>query len=530
LSETTEYSLLRWIVLLPLLGALAHGVSLGLLRRRMSPAVTVAVSCGSVALSFFLTFLALLELINQQGKAPVLHDGLFTWIGTGQFSAEAALLFDPLSAVMALIITGVGLLIHIYSVGYMEDDPRDDGGFQRFFAYLNLFTFSMLVLVLADNLLLLFLGWEGVGLCSYLLIGFWYSDERHAYAGSKAFIVNRIGDFGFLVGTLLLFWALAEQGQAAIAFLDIQEAFPTIAEQRVRLPETLEAIFGLPNIALPTLIGLCFFLAAAGKSAQFPLYVWLPDAMSGPTPVSALIHAATMVTAGVYLMCRLSFLLVEADGAMQIIAWVGAFTALLGAIIAIAQSDIKKILAYSTVSQLGFMFLAIGCGAFSAAIFHVVTHAFFKALLFLAAGSVILALHHEQDTDRMGGLAQHLPFTHWSFLIGVLAITGFPFTSGFFSKDEILLSAHLARVAGHETLHLLALFTSFLTAFYMFRLYFKVFWGEARHDLNTTLYEPQLAVLGPVVILAFLAGVGGWLGPSAALNPFPVDAANSPGS
>ncbi|HEU4427800.1 MAG TPA: NADH-quinone oxidoreductase subunit L, partial [Myxococcota bacterium] len=431
---------------------------------------------------------------------------------------------DPLSAVMILVVTGVGSLIHIYSIGYMDDDHREDRGYARFFCYLNLFTFSMLMLVLGDNLLLMFLGWEGVGLCSYLLIGFWYQDRWNAYCGSKAFIVNRIGDFGFLIGLFLLFWSLSDAGQAAIAFRDIRAAFPAIAEQTVQLPQWLSFLPGFPEWKLATLIGLCFFVGAAGKSAQLPLYVWLPDAMAGPTPVSALIHAATMVTAGVYMVSRMSFLYAEAPGASAFIAWTGAITALFAATIAIAQTDIKKVLAYSTVSQLGFMFLAAGCGAFGAAMFHVVTHAFFKALLFLAAGSVILAMHHEQDTDKMGGLRKLLPITHKVFGFGVLAIAGFPFMSGFFSKDEILLSARLSHVPGHEALYAIALGTAGITAFYMARLYFRTFLGESRVSAQARahVHEPANTVTYPLIVLALLAIFGGWMGPSAALNPDPL--------
>jgi NADH-quinone oxidoreductase subunit L len=370
----------------------------------------------------------------------------------------------------------------------------------------------------------MFLGWEGVGLCSYLLIGFWYSDRWNAYCGSKAFIVNRIGDFGFLIGLLLLFWSLSDAGHAAIAFRDIRAAFPAIAEQTVQLPQWLSFLPGFPEWRLATLIGLCFFVGAAGKSAQIPLYVWLPDAMAGPTPVSALIHAATMVTAGVYMVSRMSFLYAEAPGASAFIAWTGAITALFSATIAIAQTDIKKVLAYSTVSQLGFMFLAAGCGAFGAAMFHVVTHAFFKALLFLAAGSVILAMHHEQDTDKMGGLRKLLPITHKVFGFGVLAIAGFPFMSGFFSKDEILLSARLSHVPGHEALYAIALGTAGITAFYMARLYFRTFLGESRAPAQARahVHEPASTVTYPLIVLALLAIFGGWMGPSAALNPDPL--------
>jgi NADH-quinone oxidoreductase subunit L len=529
--EAQPFPLLRWIVLLPLLAATVHGVSLALLRRPLGRSATIALSVGAPAVAFAIAFYALLRLIALPAEERVLGDLLYTWIGAGSFSADAAFLFDPLSAVMTLVVTGVGTLIHVYSVGYMDDDHREDRGFQRFFCYLNLFLFSMLVLVLGDNLALMFLGWEGVGLCSYLLIGFWFADRWNAYCGSKAFIVNRIGDFGFLLGIFLLFWSLAEMDAATVNFRELTEALPRIADQTVTLPGWLSFLPGAPTWRLTTLIGLCFFLGAAGKSAQIPLYIWLPDAMAGPTPVSALIHAATMVTAGVYMVCRMSFLYAEAPGASAVIAWTGAATAIFAALIAIAQTDIKKVLAYSTVSQLGYMFLAAGVGAYSAAIFHVVTHAFFKALLFLGAGAVILAMHHEQDTDKMGGLRPLIPWTHRWFAIGVAAIAGFPFLSGFYSKDEILLSAYLAHdVPGHSALYAIALATAGITAFYMCRLHFRTFLGKSRVDpeVKSHIHEPNQWILAPLAVLGVLSIFGGFLGPSAALNIVPgVDPAHS---
>jgi NADH-quinone oxidoreductase subunit L len=519
--EATQSDWIRWVPLLPLIGAVVHGVLLAFLRKPLSRMLTIALSCGSVIAAFVLSIVLVSDLTQLPPGARVMTDTMFTWIGTANFSADAAFLLDPLSAVMILVVTGVGSLIHIYSIGYMDDDHREDKGFARFFCYLNLFTFSMLMLVLGDNLLLMFLGWEGVGVCSYLLIGFWYADKWNAYCGSKAFIVNRIGDFGFLLGLFLLFWSLTDAGHAAIAFRDIRAAFPAIAEQTVALPQWLSFLPGFPEWKLATLIGLCFFVGAAGKSAQLPLYVWLPDAMAGPTPVSALIHAATMVTAGVYMVARMSFVYAEAEGASAFVAWTGAITALFAATIAIAQTDIKKVLAYSTVSQLGFMFVAAGCGAFGAAMFHVVTHAFFKALLFLGAGAVILAMHHEQDTDKMGGLRKLLPWTHKVFLVGVLAIAGTPFFSGFFSKDEILLAARLSHVPGHAALYAIMLGTAGLTAFYMFRLHFRTFFGESRAsaEVRAHVHEPGTVVIAPLVILALASIFGGFLGPAAALNP-----------
>jgi NADH-quinone oxidoreductase subunit L len=502
--------LLRWIPALPLLGALVHGVGLGLMRRDMPRGLVVAISCGAPIAAFVVTCMAFAQMLGGTGESHVLVDEVFTWIGSGRVSAEMGFSFDSLTAIMCLIVTGVGSLIHIYSVGYMDDDHRDDGGFQRFFAYLNLFLCAMLLLVLGDNLLVLFLGWEGVGLCSYLLIGFWYGDRWNAYCGMKAFVVNRIGDFGFLIGIFLLLWSLGDA--ATLNFVELKAALPTIVEQTVSVPGWLP---GPETWRLTTLIGLCFFLGACGKSAQIPLYTWLPDAMAGPTPVSALIHAATMVTAGVYMVCRMSFLYVEAPGASAVIAWTGAATALFAATMAIAQTDIKKVLAYSTVSQLGYMFLAAGCGAYGAAIFHVGTHAFFKALLFLGSGAVIMAMHHEQDTDKMGGLRKWLPVTHGVFLIAVLAIAGFPPFSGFFSKDEILLSAYAAhQIPGHQWLWAIGLVTAAITAFYMWRLHFRTFYGECRADAETQhhIKEVGWVVLGPLVVLAVFSFGAGFLG------------------
>jgi NADH-quinone oxidoreductase subunit L len=391
----------------------------------------------------------------------------------------------------------------------MDDDHREDKGFQRFFCYLNLFMFSMLVLVLADNVVLMFLGWEGVGLCSYLLIGFWYADRYNAFCGAKAFVVNRIGDFGFLVGIFLLFSALAEAGAPVTNFREIAAAAGSLREATIAVPAWLP--FG-PTWPVVEVVAICFFLGACGKSAQIPLHVWLPDAMAGPTPVSALIHAATMVTAGVYMVCRLSFLYAAAPAASALVAWTGGLTALFAATIAIAQTDIKKVLAYSTVSQLGYMFLAAGCGGYSAAIFHLGTHAFFKALLFLGSGAVILAMHHEQDVRRMGGLKRWIPRTHLVFLVGVAAIIGVPGFSGFFSKDEILVWA--SRAPGGLWLYWIGLGTAGLTAFYMVRLHCLTFYGECRAPLGVRehIHEVGPLLLWPLYGLAFFSIFSGLFG------------------
>jgi len=509
-----ETHVLRWIVFLPLLAAIYHGLAIGLVRRSSDRRLVAVLSCGAVIGSFVLSCVALGKLVQiPRGPTRILFDDVYTWIGAGvsstRFSAEFGFQLDPLSTVMILIVTFVGALIHIYSIGYMEDDHRDDKGFQRFFCYLNLFMFSMLVLVLADNVVLMFLGWEGVGLCSYLLIGFWYTDRHNAYCGSKAFIVNRIGDFAFLIGIFLLFSALAAAGSPVTTFREIAAAFDGIREATIAVPAWLP--FG-PEWPVVEVVAICFFIGACGKSAQLPLYVWLPDAMAGPTPVSALIHAATMVTAGVYMVCRFSFLYAAAPGASALVAWTGGLTALLAATIAIAQTDIKKVLAYSTVSQLGYMFLAAGCGGYSAAIFHLGTHAFFKALLFLGSGAVILAMHHEQDIRRMGGLKRLIPRTQWVFLIGVLAIAGFPGFSGFFSKDEILVWA--TQAPGGLWLYRIALGTAGLTAFYMVRLHCLTFLGEFRVAPNAReqVHEVGSVMLWPLYVLAFFSIFSGLFG------------------
>lgn len=412
---------------------------------------------------------------------------LFTWMGTSLFKIDFGFLLDPLSAVMVMVVTGVGTLIHFYSIGYMRSDP----GFSRYFAYLNLFLFFMLLLVLGENLVVLFVGWEGVGLCSYLLIGFWFTDPEKASAGKKAFVVNRIGDFGFLIGLFLILFAFTSQSQSSdLSFFSY--AFMA-AHKEIFLP-------------FATAITLCLFAGATGKSAQIPLYVWLPDAMAGPTPVSALIHAATMVTAGVYMIARLYFIFEMAPFTLEVITIIGLATALMAALIAITQTDIKKVLAYSTVSQLGFMFLALGVGAPQAAIFHLMTHAFFKACLFLCAGSVIYALHHEQDIRKMGGLFRKMPVTAVSFLVSTLAIAGIPPFSGFFSKDEILWNAF---IHASPAIYWIALATAGLTAFYMFRLFSLVFLGK---EGPKGVQKVPLVMDLPVAILAFLAFFGGEFG------------------
>jgi NADH-quinone oxidoreductase subunit L len=513
--EHVETSL-RWIPLLPLLTAAASGLWMLFVRRPLPRWAIWGPACLAPIASFALALTVVQRLATEFEPAErYLVDNLFTWIGVDPFYAEMSFLLDPLSAIMILVVTGVGSLIHVYSIGYMDDDHRDDRGFQRFFLYLNLFTFSMLMLVLGDNLLVMFVGWEGVGLCSYLLIGFWYLDDHNAMCGQKAFVVNRIGDFGFLLGIFLLFWSYASVGHPTIEFREMAAHVDQVRDLTVTLPAWLSFLPGFPQWTLLTLAGLCLFVGACGKSAQIPLYVWLPDAMAGPTPVSALIHAATMVTAGVYMVTRMSFAYQYAPGALAVIAWTGGITALFAAIIATVQSDIKKVLAYSTVSQLGYMFLAAGMASYSAAVFHLVTHAFFKALLFLGAGSVILGMHHEQSIDVMGGLRARMVVTWGTFLIGVLAISGIPPFSGFFSKDEILLGAYLAHdVPGHGVLYAMGLITAALTSYYMWRLYIVVFTGHNRSSLKVQreIHESPPAILVPLVVLAVLAAFGGLVG------------------
>jgi NADH-quinone oxidoreductase subunit L len=431
--------LVSFVPLFPLLGFLFVAFN----TKRFTEGFTAVVACGSVLASFIASLSLFIHLVSTDGQRSI-DVTLFTWISAGDFTTSISFLIDPLSSLMLLIITGVGFLIHVYSIGYMHDDP----GFNRFFSYLNLFVFFMLLLVMGDNYLVMFIGWEGVGLCSYLLIGFWFKNQAYNDAANKAFIMNRIGDLGMLLGIILIF----------INFGSIQyaEVFSNATNA---------------NTSTLTLITILLFIGAMGKSAQIPLYTWLPDAMAGPTPVSALIHAATMVTAGVYMVARNNLLYALSPIAMELIVIVGLATALFAATIALTQNDIKKVLAYSTVSQLGLMFLALGLGAFTGGIFHMATHAFFKALLFLGAGSVIHALHHEQDIRKMGGLRKYLPVTYLTFLIGVLAISGIPPFAGFFSKDEILASAF----AHNKIVWAIALLASMLTVFYMFACSFSHF-------------------------------------------------------
>jgi NADH-quinone oxidoreductase subunit L len=477
--QTVSY--LRYIVLFPLLGVLFN-LFLG---PRLGRKAVNWVAPGVVFVSFLFSFAAFLQLPN--GGALV--DTLFPWITSGNFHVDFALRVDPLSATMILVVTGVGFLIHVYSTGYMAHDED----VARYFTYLNLFTTTMLLLVLGENLVLLFVGWEGVGLCSYLLIGFWYTDDEKASAGKKAFIVNRIGDAGFLLGIFLLFWSLGEKGVWTLSMAEIQAHASQLPVETV------------------TAICLLLFVGAIGKSAQIPLYVWLPDAMAGPTPVSALIHAATMVTAGIYMIARLHFLYSLSETALWWVAHIGAATAFFAATIGLVQNDIKKVLAYSTVSQLGYMFLGLGVGAYAAGVFHLMTHAFFKALLFLGAGSVIHGMSDEQDIRKMGGLWKKMPTTAGTFLVACFAIAGIPGLSGYFSKDLILEEAFVSQ-HGTRWLWLIGTVGAGMTAFYMFRLFFVTFSGETRadHEVAHHIHESPQSMTIPLVILAVLSFIGGY--------------------
>jgi NADH-quinone oxidoreductase subunit L len=523
-TPVTPVHLLWLIPALPLLGFAVNALLGVRLQKAFGKWIVHTVAIATVATSFVIALAFFFKMLALAPEQRFLHERLWNLLTAGRLSIDLAFALDPLSMTLVLVITGIGALIHLFSVGYMADEPS----YWRFFCYLNLFVFAMLLLVMGDSFAVMFFGWEGVGLASYLLIAFWYTDREKAAAGMKAFVVNRIGDFGFLLGMLLLFWALGGAWAprpdratrtveyAPIAELRTMEGASNAAQARTLAPEVdgvrvgptlsfrelrdqlaVEAtgvkarleqttLWGIPVIALAAIL---LFVGAMGKSAQLPLYVWLPDAMAGPTPVSALIHAATMVTAGVYMVARLSFLFALSPSAMGWVALIGGLTAAFAATIGFFQYDIKKVLAYSTVSQLGFMFIGVGVGAYWAGTYHLVTHAFFKATLFLASGSVILGCHHEQDMRKMGGLAKHMPWTRWAYLVACVAIAGFPLANGFYSKDELLWKAftsdHLALFGAPlpwlgPAIYWLGLLTAIGTSFYMFRSYYMTFTGEYR--------------------------------------------------
>ncbi len=493
-----------WLIpLLPLIGFLVNGL-FG--KKIKNEAVIGGIGTLAIFGSFLVSCGILIQMIGTSPEHRVFEKVIFPWIHSGNFKADMAFLVDPLSVVMIMVVTGVGSLIHLYSIGYMHGEE----GFYRFFAYLNLFCMSMLLLVLGNNLLVMFIGWEGVGLCSYLLIGYYFHKKSAGDAAKKAFVMNRVGDFGFLVGLFTLYWWLgSNQNIWTINFMELKQASHL-----------------LPYGGVVTVATLCFFVGATGKSAQIPLFTWLPDAMEGPTPVSALIHAATMVTAGVYMIGRMSFIFIKSPDTMMVIAVVGAATAIFAATIGTAQNDIKRVLAYSTVSQLGFMFLAMGTGAFAAGIFHLMTHAFFKACLFLGSGSVIHAMHYAlhhahshddaQDMRNMGGLRKAMPITFITFLVSTIAIAGIPGFSGFFSKDEILWQAFSNPYHGGLNMILwgIGAVAACFTAFYMFRLVFMTFYGDCRIQpkAKSHLHESPLVITIPLMVLGFLAAVGGYIG------------------
>ncbi len=487
------------IPLLPLLAFVVLSFAGHVLKERAH-----LIAVPAVWLSFLLSVLAFSEVAGGR----VLEIPLYTWAASGDLTIRLGLYVDQLTAAMLLLVTIVSGLVHVYTIGYMHGEP----GYARFFANIALFTFSMLMLVMSDNFVQLFVFWEAVGLCSYLLIGHWYERHSARAAATKAFIVNRVGDFGFLLGILLVF--------VVFGTLQYQPVFAEAANEAGAVVDLLGAFGGGWEVSAMTLICLLLFVGAVGKSAQVPLHVWLPDAMEGPTPISALIHAATMVTAGVFMVARLAPLYNLSPAAMTVVAIVGGLTMIVGATIALTQNDIKRVVAYSTLSQLGYMMMACGLGGYVAGIYHLLTHGAFKALLFLGCGSVILAVHHEQDMQRMGGLKDKMPVTYWTFIIGSLALAGFPLTAGFFSKDELLLSAWNAGMLG-QVLAVAGILTAGLTAFYSFRLVFVTFWGESRVDPHHAdhVHEQPSVVTVPLLVLAVLSIATGYLGIPEFLQP-----------
>ncbi len=480
-----------WIVLAPLIGAIIAG----LFGRQIGRAGAHWVTNISVAVSFVLSLVVFKHIVLDGN--PAFNGAVYTWMVSDGIRFEIGFLIDRLTALMMLVVTFVSLMVHIYTIGYMRDDP----GYQRFFCYISLFTFSMLMLVMANNFLQLFFGWEAVGLVSYLLIGFWYKRETAIYANLKAFLVNRVGDFGFLLGiaAVLVYFNTLD-------YAEVFAAAPQMTDLTIR-------IFAADEWNLITVICILLFIGAMGKSAQVPLHVWLPDSMEGPTPISALIHAATMVTAGIFMVARMSPLFELSETALSFVMIIGAITALFMGFLGIIQNDIKRVVAYSTLSQLGYMTVALGASAYAAGIFHLMTHAFFKALLFLAAGSVIIAMHHEQDIRKMGGLKKYMPITYICMLIGSLALIGFPGFSGFFSKDAIIEAVHHSELAGSTFAYVCVLLGVFVTALYSFRMFFLVFHGQERMDHHTKehLHESPAVVTIPLILLAIPSVVAGWM-------------------
>ena len=489
-------------VLIPLLPLFAF-ISIGLFGQYFKGRSHL-IAVPAVVLSLVFSLVAFSEVASGN----IIHLPLYTWASSGDLHIELGLYIDQLTVAMLLLVSTVSSLVHIYTIGYMQGDPAYD----RFFSNIALFTFSMLMLVMSDNFLQLFVFWEAVGLCSYLLIGHWYERQSARAAATKAFLVNRVGDFGFMLGLLLVFVIFG-----SLAYLPVFDAAPKMANATINL---LGSVGGNWEVSAITLICLLLFVGAIGKSAQVPLHVWLPDAMEGPTPISALIHAATMVTAGVFMVARLAPLFNLSPTAMDAVAVVGGLTMVVGATIALTQTDIKRVVAYSTMSQLGYMIMACGLGGYVEGIYHLLTHGAFKALLFLGCGSVIIALHHEQDMQRMGGLKDKLPVTYWTFVIGSLALAGFPLTSGWFSKDQLLVVAWMSGDLG-KVLTVLGLLTAMMTAFYSFRLVFVTFWGESRVDPHhaSHIHEPSNTMTYPLVVLAALSLLLGFIGIPEFLQP-----------
>ena len=486
---------MKTTLLIIALAPLAAAAVAGLFGRKIGRIGAHTITIGAVALSCFLSIRVLIQLVT--GEASAFNENIYTWMVTGDVSLHVGFMVDSLTAIMMTVVTFVSLMVHIYTIGYMHDDP----GYQRFFSYISLFTFAMLMLVMSNNFLQLFFGWEAVGLVSYLLIGFWYKKETAIFANMKAFLVNRVGDFGFLLGI----------GAVLMTFgtLDYIEVF----EQAPAMINNTISIFGGVEWSMLTFICIALFIGAMGKSAQAPLHVWLPDSMEGPTPISALIHAATMVTAGIFMVARMSPLFELSETALSFVMLIGAFTAFFMGLIGIVQNDIKRVVAYSTLSQLGYMTVALGVSAYSAAIFHLMTHAFFKALLFLGAGSVIIAMHHKQDMQEMGGLKKYMPITFLTGWVGTLALVGFPGFSGFFSKDVIIEAVHLSDRWGSGIAYIAVLLGVFITALYSFRLLYLTFHGKERMDQHTKdhLKESPWVVTLPLILLAIPSIAIGWL-------------------
>lgn len=477
------------------LASLAGALIAGFFGKQIGRSGAHFVTISGVAVSFILSLLVLHDVAFE--GAPIYNQSVYTWMISDGIRFEIGFLIDGLTALMMTVVTGVSLMVHIYTIGYMHDDD----GYQRFFSYISLFTFSMLMLVMSNNFLQLFFGWEAVGLVSYLLIGFWFKRETAIYANMKAFLVNRVGDFGFLLGIAVL-----------LTFTGSLDYYEVFSRADLMVTATMQVIPGL-DWSVITLACILLFIGAMGKSAQVPLHVWLPDSMEGPTPISALIHAATMVTAGIFMVARMSPLFELSTTALSVVIVIGATTAFFMGLVGIVQNDIKRVVAYSTLSQLGYMTVALGASAYSAAIFHLMTHAFFKALLFLAAGSVIIAMHHEQDIRKMGGLKKYMPITYWVSLVGSLALIGFPGSSGYFSKDAILIATKNADVWGAGYAYMAVLLGVFVTAFYSFRMFFLVFHGQERMDEHTRsqLHETSAVVTMPLILLAIPSAIIGWL-------------------